>query len=451
MSFRLYAVSLMSLICCGCFSAPTAQDYLNPGSGHYDQQGIEVLCDRCGQFGGVSGRQYHSGKILCNRCFKSLDTVAAASDAFNRRRAGYVAPPFERKPEYGHEIFCCRCGHMSLAPAKELSTSAVPDYRFQGHGYYLDAKGFQEHRVDPDKVSFFLPPDKNGGRPNVNVIVQPGLTTREQYLSISLNELQQAGMKVNNRQDLTVSGKDALMLDYEHASGNDGFRFLGLVVVDSNQAVLVTAMAPHELFGEYEKVFRDCLMSLRLGAMPAVASSGIGQDHNPTAVCPFCNVEQNLAEAMGRALQEHQRLRLAAAVQAQQQVANEEFLSGLLNNMNQYRQRDPLPGQHGRMADAFRFGYDPSCHPAPSPKPTTVVPSGNYAGVGSGHWIREKIDGGSLIRLEDSSLWGIASWDRINTRLWLATEDIVVVEGVGGYQLVNTDAKTSAEAKYLGR
>ena len=80
--------------------------------------------------------------------------------------------------------------------------------------------------------------------------------------------------------------------------------------------------------------------------------------------------------------------------------------------------------------------------------------SGTYAGAGAGHWVKDKIDDGAMIRLDDGSLWEISSVDKINTELWLTTEDITITESKNPsypYTLVNTSSKDSAEAKLIGK
>lgn len=78
---------------------------------------------------------------------------------------------------------------------------------------------------------------------------------------------------------------------------------------------------------------------------------------------------------------------------------------------------------------------------------------GGYAGVGGGHWVKEVADSGALVILEDGSMWDVSPLDRIYTTLWLATEDIIVLESddpLYPYKLVNTDDKETVEVKYLG-
>jgi hypothetical protein len=82
--------------------------------------------------------------------------------------------------------------------------------------------------------------------------------------------------------------------------------------------------------------------------------------------------------------------------------------------------------------------------------------SATYTGSSGGHWIRSTADGGAIIILEDGSMWGISSMDRIDTMLWLPVSNIIILKSspsVGDYKysLINTDDKEKALAKYLGK
>lgn len=75
-----------------------------------------------------------------------------------------------------------------------------------------------------------------------------------------------------------------------------------------------------------------------------------------------------------------------------------------------------------------------------------------YLSNGSGHWISSVSDDGRLVTLEDDSIWEITPLDQINTQLWLATSDIVVVDSTNPsypYRLINKDDNETAEAKLL--
>jgi hypothetical protein len=89
-------------------------------------------------------------------------------------------------------------------------------------------------------------------------------------------------------------------------------------------------------------------------------------------------------------------------------------------------------------------------------QPTAPVPaqpstnSGVYCCPGSGHWVQDKSDDGSVVTLEDGSTWLISLLDRIDTSLWLPAENVVVQESGGGYRLINADSGDVVEAAFLG-
>jgi hypothetical protein len=69
---------------------------------------------------------------------------------------------------------------------------------------------------------------------------------------------------------------------------------------------------------------------------------------------------------------------------------------------------------------------------------------GAYVGSSGGHWIQSTSNSGSIIVLEDGSMWEINAIDRIDTALWLPITDITVLKAnspVGEYKyvLVNKD------------
>lgn len=82
----------------------------------------------------------------------------------------------------------------------------------------------------------------------------------------------------------------------------------------------------------------------------------------------------------------------------------------------------------------------------------SITTTRSYLGVGAGHWVSKTLDGGQYVELEDGSLWEISPLDRINTALWLVTEEITVIESSNPfyrYKLINTDSSDSAEAKLI--
>jgi len=96
--------------------------------------------------------------------------------------------------------------------------------------------------------------------------------------------------------------------------------------------------------------------------------------------------------------------------------------------------------------------------PSPSIEPrrsTIARPSSSpllYTATGSGHWIEEVSSSGRFIKLEDGSLWEISDLDQVDTNLWLAVSNIIVLENdhpLYPYKLVNTSDGETAEAKLI--
>lgn len=100
----------------------------------------------------------------------------------------------------------------------------------------------------------------------------------------------------------------------------------------------------------------------------------------------------------------------------------------------------------------MKEGVSLSGQPAGKPRGNT----GQYSGGSSGHWIQENIDSGSIMVLEDGSIWKIDPLDKIEAMLWLPISNITIVHSNDGspgydYLLINTDDGEKAHAKYLGK
>ena len=79
----------------------------------------------------------------------------------------------------------------------------------------------------------------------------------------------------------------------------------------------------------------------------------------------------------------------------------------------------------------------------------------SYVGVGGGHWIDDNSSDGSMLKLEDGSLWAIEPEDQIDVTLWLQTTAVIVRRSNDGspgfdYLLINSDDTEKAHAKFLG-
>jgi hypothetical protein len=90
-----------------------------------------------------------------------------------------------------------------------------------------------------------------------------------------------------------------------------------------------------------------------------------------------------------------------------------------------------------------------------APPPAQPPSSGEvYFDTGSGHWIQDITPDGAVITLEDGSRWLVDPIDRLDTELWLAVDDITVLDGSNPsypYRLIDTDPGGGpADARFLG-
>lgn len=96
-----------------------------------------------------------------------------------------------------------------------------------------------------------------------------------------------------------------------------------------------------------------------------------------------------------------------------------------------------------------------SSTPQPSRRSSRASSGRAYAGTGREHWIRENIDSGTMMILEDGSIWELDPYDKFEAMLWLPATDITVIESNDGspgydYLLINTDDGEKAHAKLIG-
>jgi hypothetical protein len=132
------------------------------------------------------------------------------------------------------------------------------------HGFAIFAPNFPKVPKQTVIPVMFTGPAEGGFSSNVNITIQPVSTTRKAYHDQSLREFGQLGFKLNSSRDVTVSGKDAIRLDYEGKASGKDLHFLSLAVFDKDRVILVTCTALPDSFAAVEPEFNACLDSFRL-------------------------------------------------------------------------------------------------------------------------------------------------------------------------------------------
>lgn len=104
----------------------------------------------------------------------------------------------------------------------------------------------------------------DGAEANLNVQVQPMNMDREQYRALSRGQFRKEGWTVTSEKDLTVSGRDAILWDFEGKCEGEEYRWLSLAVIDKPKVILATCTSLKRHFAEHEGEFRASLESLRM-------------------------------------------------------------------------------------------------------------------------------------------------------------------------------------------
>lgn len=88
---------------------------------------------------------------------------------------------------------------------------------------------------------------------------------------------------------------------------------------------------------------------------------------------------------------------------------------------------------------------------AASTRPSTRRPSARvagragYGGCEDGHWVESVSSDGSIVKLEDGSVWEIDPGDTVDSALWLPVTDIITCDD----KLINTDDNESVSARRI--
>lgn len=163
----------------------------------------------------------------------------------------------------GLTMLACVC--LGVGWAAGAAVSKPSTFVDGQYGYTLTTPRYAAIKPNPSTMTAtFYAPVEDSFAANIGVMIQQVRMTREEYRKISLDGFKQANYKVNTERDRKVSGKDAILWDYEGPLQGRDYRYLALAVIGADRVYLVTGTAPKESFSKYEREFRACLDSFRL-------------------------------------------------------------------------------------------------------------------------------------------------------------------------------------------
>jgi len=141
----------------------------------------------------------------------------------------------------------------------------VSRYADAQYGFTINAPKFPTASAGSQVVPVMMfAPGRRGFASNVNVIVEQVGISRKDYRDRTLKRFGASGYALHSERNLTVSGRDAILFDFEGRMGTRALRFLELAVFDTNRFYSITCAAPRNRFSDYEAALRACLDSFEL-------------------------------------------------------------------------------------------------------------------------------------------------------------------------------------------
>ncbi len=139
-------------------------------------------------------------------------------------------------------------------------------YKDRDHGFSIRAPHFAEIQDRQVAETFRI----HGGNVTFTVLVQGDTSNRATFKAQSLANLEKSGFKVVKEIELTVSGKDALELEYtnkfDSAEGKVEGRVVDLFIFRDAHVITLRTVAPEKRFhgGKFEKSLRASYAAVKL-------------------------------------------------------------------------------------------------------------------------------------------------------------------------------------------
>jgi hypothetical protein len=153
----------------------------------------------------------------------------------------------------------------ALAGALAAAPSAPSVYTDGLYGFSVQAPDFPGAPEGGSAIrAMFFAPAEDGFSDNVNVMAQGTGMTLPEFIEVSADQFKAHGLKVNSESKKKVSGRDAVVWDYEGKQQGRDLRWLALAVADKKQVFLVTCTATKKSFEKRRKEFEACLDSFKL-------------------------------------------------------------------------------------------------------------------------------------------------------------------------------------------
>ena len=131
------------------------------------------------------------------------------------------------------------------------------------HGFTINAPDLGPSKQVLTPVIFSGPVD-SGFSANVSVRIQPGADKIKSYIAANLAQLADMKATVVSQKQLTVSGCDAVLIEFQATINGTAMHFLSLSVLQPDKIYIVTGTALDSNYAKYEEAFKKCIDSFAL-------------------------------------------------------------------------------------------------------------------------------------------------------------------------------------------
>lgn len=114
------------------------------------------------------------------------------------------------------------------------------------------------------QAAMFFAPAKNNFASNLGVMIQTSKMSLDEYIKTSQDQFKEANLKVTAENKVKVSGRDAVVWEYEGKAAEKELKFMALAVVDGDRVFLVTGTATSADYESLAKEFKASLDSFKI-------------------------------------------------------------------------------------------------------------------------------------------------------------------------------------------
>jgi len=151
------------------------------------------------------------------------------------------------------------------ALARPARAAAPSSYSNGAYGFSITPPAFPKVEKDSGtQTAMFFAPGKNNFAGNLGVMVQTVKMTLEDYIKLSRDQFEKGGLKVGTESKVKVSGRDAILWEYEGAAQGRKLRFMALAVVDADRVFLITGTSTQDDYETLSKEFKASIDSFKI-------------------------------------------------------------------------------------------------------------------------------------------------------------------------------------------